>query len=134
MMASMDVRVITENGAVRHDVGDLAELLQRPTGFVWLDIPHCDDKAVRVLTEVFAFHPLAIKDCVERNRVPKMHAYADCVFVVLHGPEPGARGHVHYLEFDQFIGRNYLVTVPGPNNAAVTAYAAPPEPPPHRQS
>ena len=53
-----------------------------------------------------------------------MHAYPDCVFVVLHAPERGDRGHVHYLELDQFIGHNYLVTVHGPNNPAVTAAAA----------
>jgi magnesium transporter len=27
-----------------------------------------------VLSDVFRFHPLAVKDCVERNRVPKMLA------------------------------------------------------------
>jgi magnesium transporter len=70
-------------------------------------------------TEVFNFHPLAIKDALERNRVPKLHAYADHVFVVLHAPKLGRRGHVHYIELDQFIGRRYLVTVHGPINPAV---------------
>ena len=57
-----------------------------------------------MLTEVFGFHPLAVRDCVERNRVPKVHAYPDHVFVVLHAPERGERGHVHYVELDQFVG------------------------------
>jgi magnesium/cobalt transport protein CorA len=86
---------------------------------VWVDIPGCDTDAVRVLSEVFGFHPMAIQDCVERNRVPKMHAYLDHVFVILHAPERGKRGHVHYIELDQFVGRNYLVTVHGPINPAV---------------
>ena len=30
---------------------------------------------------------------------------------MLHAPELGSAGHVHYLELDQLIGRNYLVTV-----------------------
>jgi Mg2+ and Co2+ transporter CorA len=72
-----------------------------------------------VLSEVFGFHPMAIRECVVRNRVPKVHAYPDHVFVVLHGPERGERGHVHYIEIDQFVGRNYLVTVHGPVNPAV---------------
>jgi magnesium transporter len=38
---------------------------------------------------------------------------------VLHAPEVGARGHVHYIELDQFLGRNYLVTVHGPLNPVV---------------
>ena len=121
---SVDVRMITENGAERHDVTEIADLLGRPAGFVWVDIPALDEQAVHVLSEVFGFHPLAVKDALERNRVPKMHAYPDCVFVVLHAPESGERGHVHYLELDQFIGRDFLVTVHGPNNPAVSAAAA----------
>jgi Mg2+ and Co2+ transporter CorA len=41
------------------------------------------------------------------------------VFVVLHAPEIGKYGHVHYIELDQFIGIRYLVTVHGPINPAV---------------
>ena len=40
--------------------------------------------------------------------MPKVHGYGDHVLIVLHAPEPGQRGHVHYLELDQLIGRNYL--------------------------
>jgi Mg2+ and Co2+ transporter CorA len=84
-----------------------------------VDIPGCDAEAERVLSEVFGFHPMAVRDRVEHNRVPKVHAYPDHVFVVLHAPERGERGHVHYIELDQFVGRNYLVTVHGPLNPAV---------------
>ncbi|MET0422767.1 MAG: hypothetical protein ABW046_02760, partial [Actinoplanes sp.] len=66
----MDIRLITEQGADSHPVGALADLLKHPTGFVWVDIANCDDEAVRVLSETFGFHRLAIKDSVERNRVP----------------------------------------------------------------
>jgi Mg2+ and Co2+ transporter CorA len=51
--------------------------------------------------------------------VPKVHVYPGSVFVVLHGPERGARGHVHYLELDQFVGPDWVVTVHGPLNPAV---------------
>jgi magnesium transporter len=77
-----------------------------------------------VLSEVFGFHPRAVADCEQRNPVPKVHVYADHVFVVLHAPEPGAGGHVHYVELDQFIGPNYYVTVHGPLNPAVEPEAA----------
>ena len=56
--------------------------------------------------------------------MPKLHAYTDHVFVVLHAPEPGRRGHVHYIELDQFICRRYLVTVHGPCNPAVNPAVA----------
>ncbi len=54
----------------------------------------------------------------------KVHAYADHSFVVLHAPHLGERRHVRYVELDQFIGRNYLVTVHGPLNSAVHPDAA----------
>jgi len=115
----MDVQLITERGLERRTVDELPKLLSAESGLVWVDIPNCDAEAVHVLSKVFNFHPLAVRDSVERNRVPKVHAYLDHVFVVLHTPERGDRGHVHYIELDQFIGPNYLVTVHGPVNSAV---------------
>jgi magnesium transporter len=115
----MDVRLITKSGVEERGVEELPLLLQGEDNLVWVDIPAWDDEAVRVLSEVFRFHPLAVNDAMERNRVPKMHAYHDHVFVILHAPERGKHGHVHYIELDQFIGLHYLVTVHGPINPAV---------------
>jgi Mg2+ and Co2+ transporter CorA len=115
----MDVRFITKGGIEERGVEELPLLLQGEDGLVWADIPAMDDEAARVLSDVFRFHPLAVKDATERNRVPKMHAYHDHVFVILHAPERGKHGHVHYVELDQFIGLRYLVTVHGPVNPAV---------------
>ena len=56
--------------------------------------------------------------------MPKIHRYDDHLFLVLHAPQPGAGGHVHYVELDQFIGERYLVTVHGPLNPAVDQAAA----------
>ena len=67
---------------------------------------------------------MAVRDCVQRNQIPKVHTYGDHVFVVLHAPFAGAGGHVHYVELDQFIGPRYLVTVHGPLNPAVDPAAA----------
>ena len=115
----MDIRLITDGVVEDHQVEDVAELLRRDDGLLWVDIPEGDPVAAHTLTDVFGFHPIAVKDATERNRVPKLHAYPDHVFVILHAPELGRRGHVHYIELDQFIGRRYLVTVHGPINPAV---------------
>ena len=120
----MDVRFVSDEGIQQHPVGELEQLLARDHGVVWVDIPVCDEEATRVLSEVFGFHPLAIRACIERNAVPKVRAYRDHVFVVLHAPELGTGGHVHYVELDQFIGPRYVVTVHGPVNPAVTSEAA----------
>jgi Mg2+ and Co2+ transporter CorA len=53
-----------------------------------------------------------------------VHVYPGHVFVVLHAPERGARGHVHYVELDQFIGPDWMITVHGPVNPAVGADVA----------
>ena len=43
---------------------------------------------------------------------------------MLHAPEAGRHGHVHYIELDQFIGPNWLVTVHGPLGEGVDPAAA----------
>jgi magnesium transporter len=120
----VEVRHITEEGFEEHPVENLKELLARDEGFVWVDIPCGDPDASRVLGEIFEFHPLAVRDSIERNRVARVHPYRDHVFVVLHAPELGSGGHVHYLELDQFVSSRFLVTVHGPINAAVDLSAS----------
>jgi Mg2+ and Co2+ transporter CorA len=115
----MDVLVLSDGRAERHDPDELPALLKCADSLVWVDIPVCDLSGRQVLSDVFGFHPIAVRDCVDRNHVSKFHVYADYVFTVLHAPEVGRRGHVHYVELDQFIGHNYLVTVHGPLNPAV---------------
>jgi magnesium transporter len=68
---------------------------------------------------VLGCHPLAVRDCLERNRVPRVRIYPHQQLLILHGPERGPSGHVHYIEIDQIIGDKYLVTVHGPLNPAV---------------
>src|SRR6266545_5017737 len=120
----MDVRLVTAAGVEQRPVEELKTLLRRDDGLVWVDIPACDEETTGVLSRVFGFHPLAIRDCIERNHVPKVHAYPDHLFVILHAPERGEGGHVHYIELDQFIGPRYLVTVHGPLNPAVNPEVA----------
>jgi magnesium transporter len=120
----MDVWYLTPNGVETHEVDDVAELRDRDDGVLWVDVPVWDQQAQHLLTEVFGFHPLAVADCAKRNPVPKVHVYDDHLFVVLHSPEPGAAGHVHYVELDQFVGPGYVVTVHGPLNPAVDVDSA----------
>jgi magnesium transporter len=120
----VQLRWIGATGVSEQPVDTAAELLARSDGLVWLDIPTWDEAAEHLLRDVFAFHPLAISDCAQRNQVPKVHVYPDHVFLVLHSPHAGAAGHVHTIELDQFIGDRYLVTVHGPLSAAADPAAA----------
>ena len=120
----MSVLFVTTAGVERHDPSTVPALLDRRDGFVWVDLPVVDDASATLLSEVFGFHPMAVRACRERNHVPTVHGYADHLFVVTHAPEIGIAGHVHLLELDQFLGATYLVTVHGPINPALPAEAA----------
>jgi magnesium transporter len=114
----VDVLRLSGGGVERRGADDLDALLDGE-GVLWVDVPEWDDDAAAVLTERFGIHQRAAADCARRNPVPKVHVYPGHVFVVLHAPERGARGHVHYIEIDQFIGPDWLITVHGPVNPAV---------------
>jgi Mg2+ and Co2+ transporter CorA len=120
----MDVRLLTPEGVAPCRPAELPRLLAADGGVLWVDADAADPELPGVLSEVFRFHPRAVEAAVQRNPVPRVHLYDDHLFVVLHAPEPGQRGHVHYVEIDQFVSRRYLVTVHGPVNPAVSPAAA----------
>ena len=119
-MAEIELRWIDESGTRRCDLAELPELRTRTDGFLWLDIPEWSAAAERVLADDFGFHAMAIRDSRERNHIPRVHSYGTHLFIVIHAPEIGTAGHVHYLELDQFIGEHFLVTVHGPLNPKVS--------------
>jgi Mg2+ and Co2+ transporter CorA len=115
----MDVRFITPSGIEDALAQDLPALLERGGGFVWVDVPRWDAEAEATLGHVFRLHPLVIDACRRRNHTPTVHGYEDHVFLTLHTPLVGQAGHVHLLELDEIVGRNFLATVHGPLNPAV---------------
>lgn len=118
MLDGVDILHLSDAGVSEHTAEQLPGLLKRD-GIVWVDVPLWDDEVSTLLCDVFGFHQLALRDCMMRNQVPKVHVYSDHVFIVLHAPKLGEGGHVHFVELDQFVGPNYLVTVHGPINPAV---------------
>jgi magnesium transporter len=120
----MKLRWIDSKGASNHDLAELEALLHRTDGFLWLDIPEWSDEAEALLESEFHFHPIAIAESRNRNHIPRLHVYPHHLFIVVHAPEVGERGHVHYLELDQFVGETFLVTVHGPLNPIVPLEAA----------
>lgn len=120
----MELRWVEPTGATDCDLTELTELRSRSEGFLWLDIPTWSEEAERLLAREFCFHPMAVAEARERNHVPRVHLYADHLFLVLHAPEIGKAGHVHYLELDLFVGTNFLVTVHGPLNPILSVEVA----------
>nr|WP_296073470.1 magnesium transporter CorA family protein [uncultured Actinoplanes sp.] len=115
-MAGISVLSLAGGTVQSHPTDEVAALIAQPGTVVWVDIPVCTEEAVELLTDVLRCHPLAVRDCMQRNRVPRVRIYPHQQLLILHGPERGPSGHVHYLELDQIIGENYVVTVHGPIN------------------
>jgi magnesium transporter len=118
-MADIRVLSLTGDKVSTHSLAEVQELLTRDGTLIWVDIPECSDEAVELLTDVLGCHPLAVRDCMQRNRVPRVRIYPHQQLLIVHGPERGPSGHVHYIELDQIIGDKYVVTVHGPLNPAL---------------
>src|ERR1700760_3185238 len=123
-MAGITVLSLTGGTIESHSVAEVAGLLERDDTLVWVDVPECSDEAIMLLTDVLHCHPLAVRDCMQRNRVPRVRIYPHQQLLILHGPERGPSGHVHYLELDQIVGEKFLVTVHGPINPTVSIESA----------
>ena len=115
----MQLRYVTPAGVEIGQPPDLADWRRRRDGYLWLDLPACDDVASAMLRDGFGFQPQSINACRQRSHLPIYHRYEDHWFVVVHRPLVGRAGHVHLLQLEQFIGRDALVTLHGPYNPDV---------------
>ncbi len=86
------------------------------SGVRWLNLERPREADRDWLEREFAFHPLAIEDVASRNQRPKLDAYDDYLFIVLHFPvfdKPS--GRLLTAELDLFVGPDYLITLPDQN-------------------
>jgi magnesium transporter len=91
----------------------LAELdaLEQREGLdvIWLDIVGLGDLALlTALQERFGLHPLAMEDVLHVHQRPKVEAYGDHVFVVVHAHYPGDALRSEQLAL--FLGDRYVLT------------------------
>ena len=102
-----------ENGSTRLVDRVEPDWLRHDSGvWVWVDIINPDPGEVRILTDVFKFHELAIEDAIAEIHHPKIESYGDYLYVILHGIDFKAREHAfHTQDVDFFLSDRYLVTV-----------------------
>ncbi|HET7725888.1 MAG TPA: magnesium/cobalt transporter CorA [Candidatus Limnocylindrales bacterium] len=82
-------------------------------GIRWLNIERPREAEREWLQREFGFHPLAIEDVASRNQRPKLDAYDDYLFIVLHFPVfDKATKRLLTAELDIFVGPDYLITLP----------------------
>ena len=99
---------------VSHD--QLPELLADKTNVVWVDLlaetPEQIEAARQTLLNVFHFHPLTVEDCIETRNQPKIEAFPDYLYFIVHGVRPGETTTSNFVtkELDGYIGENFVVT------------------------
>lgn len=102
------------NHFVPADPAELPRLLTAPGGLVWVDLETPSPDEVRVLSEIFHFHPLTIDDCLNaRVDPPKVDDYGAYLFIVVQGINFHAgmeMAHVTSSELNLYVGQAYVVT------------------------
>src|ERR1041384_6734652 len=76
---------------------DLPELLKDENNVVWVDMEKPGEKEEQILTDVFNFHPLTVEDARETRNQPKVEAFADYLFFIVHGVRPGETGSKNFV-------------------------------------
>jgi magnesium transporter len=98
------------------DVSKLPELLADPSNVVWVDIRgECPDDIPEIkdiLLNVFNFHYLTVEDCLETRNSPKIEAFPDYFYFIVHGLNPDETTPTNFItkELDGYLGPNYVVT------------------------
>ena len=95
---------------------DLPELLADETNVVWVDLQGETAEQVEtakdVLLNVFKFHHLTVEDCLETRNQPKVEAFANYIYFIVHGIKPKATNPTNFTtkELDGYLGKNFVVT------------------------
>ena len=90
---------------------ELPAVLAEEGNFLWVDFFKATREEVKILSDVFKFHPLAIEDCTNVVHHPKIDNFEDYLFIVLHTPDyKKSPEKIRTTEIDFFLGKNYLVT------------------------
>ena len=97
-------------------VADLPGLLADPGNVVWVDIRGEDKNdwpAIKdLLLNTFKFHYLTVEDCLETRNQPKVEAFPDYFYFIVHGVKPDETSPTNFItkELDGYLGPNYVVT------------------------
>ena len=111
---------VYRNGSDRVEEGfsteELPDLLKDQSNVVWVDLlgetPEQIEDAKNVLLNIFGFHHLTVEDSIETRNAPKVEAFPDYIYFIVHGIKPGETGPANFAtkELDGYLGSNYVVT------------------------
>ncbi|HUN05796.1 MAG TPA: magnesium/cobalt transporter CorA [Aggregatilineales bacterium] len=93
------------------EVTDLPGLLASEDQLFWLDLRGPDEEAMRLMRDVFHFHPVAIEDTRNHEQRPKLEEYNGHIFLIVNPVSMHGDHALDFRELDIFVGRNFVVTV-----------------------
>jgi magnesium transporter len=89
----------------------LPEFLKNPDNLVWVDLEAPSKEDEMVLADVFHFHPLSIEDAVMTRNLPKVEAFPEYLFFIVHGIKSETNpANFVTKELDGYLGKNFVVT------------------------
>jgi magnesium transporter len=102
---------------------ELPRLLALSDVKLWVDIAgEMTQDDLRVVRDVFKFHPLAIEACFGEREHPKAESYDGYIYVITHGLTEGATAEAtDTIELDAFLGKQFLVTYHAKPSRSVAA-------------
>jgi magnesium transporter len=92
------------------EIEEISDVLEQETAFVWVGLHDPSEELMRKIQEEFNLHDLAVEDAHRAHQRPKVEAYGDSLFVVLHTAQK-VEGEVRFGETHIFIGPKYVVSV-----------------------
>lgn len=95
---------------------DLPSLLADESNVIWVDIVNKNEENSKEIKEIllndFKFHPLTVEDCFETRNQPKIEAFPEYLYLIVHGIKPEETHPSNFVtkELDCFLGKNFVVT------------------------
>lgn len=114
--------LVHEHGATRTAAAVDAAWLAPASGvLLWVDIVDPVEADLRLLTDPFDFHPLAVQNARSAVQFPKVEPYERFLYLVLHAIDQAPKeGTLVTGDIDFFLGANFLVTVHASPTRSVT--------------
>lgn len=85
-------------------------LREHPEAFVWIGLHEPDADLLATVQAQFHLHELAVEDALCAHQRPKIEAYGDTRFIVIHTAErDGSR--IVFGETHLFLGSNFLISI-----------------------
>lgn len=81
-------------------------------GFTWIDLENPDRQRVEGLAREYGLNSLNVEDCLTKFELPKIDAYGDHMFLLLHFPPLASKEFMpRPSQLSMFVGRGFLITV-----------------------